>query len=955
MDQTVSSEALSGHAGALARCVAWAISFRRTIRGHILVSFLLMSAITAGLGGYAVLSISRAGELVAKTFDQSLMSINHARSAAADFSSMRAAFARRWIASDPEMRAQLDESVDAWRRSLAEDLEVAAQRSQSKRAAQAAFNVQRAAINWNEVRLRLIADIDRDANWATLDHYTRIVEQQIDLLVNYTAGDAFLYRQTASSTVTREMYLTLACTALAVLISTAVAWLLARRIIGPVAAASTVAGQIAGGQLNVEIPEGSVDELGKLLAGMRLMRDNIKAMMQREVDQRRSAQMRLADALENSREGVVLVDNTGRLALANSQAANFLGTSIQLLRPGTPVSQLGPLIEKATQAQLPPTGEALLEDGRWLRVSHSETRDGGSIVVCSDISLLKRQEETLKGTNLRLDAALDNMSQGLCLFDKDNRLQVVNRRFCEIFGLPRDSLKPGMTYRHILDASVAAGNHPGKTAVELVEDQRPFIGAQTPGTHFIELTGNRVIACSSRPTADGGFVATYEDVTERRQAEARITYMARHDALTGLPNRLVFGERIEQALAEVGRAGGFAVLLIDLDHFKQVNDTLGHPVGDELLRAVAERLQACVRQVDTIARLGGDEFAVVQRNVKEPQDALLTARRIIEIVGAPYDINGHRISIGISIGISLAPGDGLTSEKLLKNSDVALYRAKADGRGTWRFFEPEMDARLQARLSLETDLRQAIINDEFDLHYQPLYHINYNRINGFEALLRWHHPVRGMISPAEFIPVAEEIGLIVPLGAWVLQRACAQASEWPSNVRLAVNVSAAQFKSGLLMQHVTTALVASGLPAQRLELEITESVLLGNSADTIATLHELRRLGLRISMDDFGTGYSSLNYLRTFPLDKLKIDQSFIRDLDTTDGARAIVRTIIGLAKSLNLVTTAEGVETREQLAWLREEGCTEAQGYLFSPPMPASEVQPLLSAKKGIRIVAVA
>ena len=418
---------------------------------------------------------------------------------------------------------------------------------------------------------------------------------------------------------------------------------------------------------------------------------------------------------------------------------------------------------------------------------------------------------------------------------------------------------------------------------------------------------------------------------------------------------MVFGERIEQALAEVGRGGGFAVLFIDLDHFKQVNDTLGHPVGDELLRAVAERLQACVRQVDTVARLGGDEFAIVQRNVKEPQDALLTARRIIEIVGAPYDINGHRISIGISIGISLAPGDGLTSEKLLKNSDVALYRAKADGRGTWRFFEPEMDARLQARLALETDLRQAIINDEFELHYQPLYHIDYNRINGFEALLRWHHPVRGMISPAEFIPVAEEIGLIVPLGAWVLQRACAQASEWPSNVRLAVNVSAAQFKSGLLMQHVTTALAASGLPAQRLELEITESVLLGNSADTIATLHELRRLGLRISMDDFGTGYSSLNYLRTFPLDKLKIDQSFIRDLDTTDGARSIVRTIIGLAKSLNLVTTAEGVETREQLAWLREEGCTEAQGYLFSRPMPASDVQSLLSAKNGIRIVAVA
>ena len=326
----------------------------------------------------------------------------------------------------------------------------------------------------------------------------------------------------------------------------------------------------------------------------------------------------------------------------------------------------------------------------------------------------------------------------------------------------------------------------------------------------------------------------------------------------------------------------------------------------------------------------------------------LLARRIIEIVGAPYDINGHRVTIGISIGISLAPDDGSTCEKLLKNSDVALYRAKADGRGTWRFFEPEMDARLQARLALELDLREALSNNEFELYYQPIYHIKHNRINGFEALLRWNHPVRGMVSPAEFIPVAEEIGLIVPLGAWVLQRACAEASDWPSNVRLAVNVSAAQFKSGQLMQHVTTALAASGLPAQRLELEITESVLLGNNAETIAMLHALRRLGLRISMDDFGTGYSSLNYLRSFPLDKIKIDQCFVRDLGTTEGARFIVRTIIGLAHSLNMVTTAEGVETREQLAWLRAEGCTEVQGYLFSPPCPPAKSNPYCRPRKA-------
>ena len=691
----------------LSRCLAWGLGFRRTIRGRILVAFLLMSTVTAALGVYAVLGIGRAGTLVAKTFDESLMSINYARAAAADFASMRAAFARRWIAVDPEMRTQLDESVDMWRRSLTEDLEIAAQRSQSQRAVRAAANMQRAVANWNDVRQRLLAGSEPDVNWDTLDHYTAIVEQQIDLLVNYTAGDAFLYRQTARSTVSREIYINLGFTLLALLISAAVAWLLARRIIGPVAAASAAAGQIAGGKLDVEIPQGSADELGALLAAMRLMRDNIKTMMQREVEQRRSAQMRLADALENSREGVVLVDAHGRLALANSQAADFMGTSIQLLRPGTPIAELGPLMEKATRAQLPPTGEARLDDGRWLRVSQSGTSDGGSIVVCSDISLLKQQEETLKGINLRLDAALDNMSQGLCLYDKDSCLLVVNRRFCELFGLQREKLQPGMTFRDVVDLCVATGNHPGKTADELIEERRS-IGDHTTGTHFVELAGNRVVVSIHRPTSDGGFVATYEDVTERRQAEKRIAYMARHDALTGLPNRVVFGERVDQAIADMGRGSGFAVLSVDVDHFKQVNDTLGHPVGDELLRAIAERLQSCIREVDTVGRLGGDEFAIVQRDVKQPEDAALLARRIIEIAGAPYDINGHRVTIGISLGISLAPGDGSSCEKLLKNSDVALYRAKSDGRGTWRFFEPEMDARLQARLALELDLREAL-------------------------------------------------------------------------------------------------------------------------------------------------------------------------------------------------------------------------------------------------------
>jgi diguanylate cyclase (GGDEF)-like protein len=412
---------------------------------------------------------------------------------------------------------------------------------------------------------------------------------------------------------------------------------------------------------------------------------------------------------------------------------------------------------------------------------------------------------------------------------------------------------------------------------------------------------------------------------------------------------VLFGERVEQALAQAGRDGGFALHCLDLDHFKAVNDTLGHPAGDALLHAVSERLQACVREVDTVARLGGDEFAIVQAAIEKPEDAALLARRILEVVSEPYDLNGHRVAIGLSIGIAMAPGDGATCDKLLKGADAALYRAKGDGRGTWRFFEPEMDMRLQARRALELDLHAALANDELEVFYQPLFDLGKDRIGGFEALLRWRHPTRGMVSPAEFIPLAEEIGLIVPIGEWVLLNACIEASTWPDDVKVAVNVSPAQFKNGRLVRCVADALAASGLPARRLELEITETVLLNDSAATLATLHALRDLGASISMDDFGTGYSSLSYLRSFPFDKIKIDQSFIRNLAAADdGSRAIVRAVIALGQSLGMRTTAEGVETEEQLEWLRSAGCLEVQGYLFSPPKPAGHVPRLLAQWSG-------
>jgi len=950
--------------GWLSRCAPT----RSTIRTQILICCLLMSAITATLGVYATLGIRHAGDLVAKTFDESLMSINYARAAAADFSEMREASLRRLATNDPAVRASLDVKIETLTKTLSDDLAIAAERSQSAQARSAAAKVQEAAGAWSAIHRRALelaenAQNEADGRHALIgdvDKYSKIVDQQVELLVNYTAGDGFLFRQRALSAISKDIKLNVIGLVAALLLSALLSWLLAHRIIGPVAVASKAARSIAGGDLETNIPKGGSDELGTLLTAMGVMRDNIRAMVDREVAQRRSAQARLTDALESSREGVVLFDADGQIALANSRASEFIDSSPQLLQsdllrsdtvPGTNSTAAGTVAETAHADPDGLASEAELPDGRWLRVSRSLTQEGGVIVVYSDISALKKQEAELHATNLRLDAALENMSQGLCLYDSEARLQVVNRRFCEIFHIPPALVLSGMTFDAVLALSVAAGNHGDQTVDDLLVERERFLTRRETGNYFQHLSDGRIICIAHRSTSDGGWLTTCEDVTEQRRVESQIAFMARHDALTKLPNRLLLAERIDQAIAQAGRGPGFAVFCLDLDNFKQVNDTLGHPVGDELLCAVADRLRACVREIDTVARLGGDEFAIIQSGTENSEDAERLARRIVECVGEPYEFNGQRIVVGCSLGISLAPSDGSAGEKLLKNADVALYRAKTDGRGIWRFFEPEMDASLQRRRALELDLREAMDRDEFELFYQPLYDLHLDQVSGFEALLRWDHPTRGFVPPDQFIPIAEEIGLIIPLGEWVLRHACEEAAKWPNALKVAVNVSTVQFRSPRLIEAVTKALATSQLPAQRFELEITESVLLTNSAETLAKLHELRALGLRIALDDFGTGYSSLSYLRSFPFDKLKIDQSFVHDLTVTEGSKLIVRAIVSLGKSLGMRTTAEGVETIEQFNQIVAEGCNEAQGYLFSRPVPATGIASILMASRtGLR-----
>ncbi len=551
----------------------------------------------------------------------------------------------------------------------------------------------------------------------------------------------------------------------------------------------------------------------------------------------------------------------------------------------------------------------------------------------------------------QFNAAVNNMPLGFCMVDDEQKLVTTNKRYGELYHLPLDMILPGTPLRTSLEYRAASGDFGDALGPDFVEQRLAAARAPRPWHMTRTTRDGRTISVLHQPLAGGGSLSTHEDITARRQAEAQIAHMAHYDALTDLPNRVLFREHLVKALESVDREK-LAVLCIDLDRFKMVNDTLGHPIGDALLRAVSDRLQASARPADLVARLGGDEFAIVQSGTEQPSGATALATRLIAEIAKPFDLDGHQVVIGASVGVSIAPNDGSNPDKLLKNADLALYRAKNDSRDSCRFFEPDMDARMQARRTMEIDLRRALALGEFEVYYQPLITLKTQKISGFEALLRWHHPERGMVSPMEFIPLAEEIGLIGQIGAWVLKRACLEAATWPDDVHVAVNLSPAQFRHRAVVLDVVAALGASSLPARRLEVEITEAVLLQDTESNIAILDELRNLGVRIAMDDFGTGYSSLAYLQKFPFDKIKIDRSFVNELDRPESI-AIIRAVTGLGRSLGMKTTAEGVETEQQLQKLKEEDCTEVQGYLFSKPVPAVQAALLLQRPRAVKAVA--
>jgi diguanylate cyclase (GGDEF)-like protein/PAS domain S-box-containing protein len=682
----------------------------------------------------------------------------------------------------------------------------------------------------------------------------------------------------------------------------------------------------------------------------------------RESQQRLESQKQQLDtALNNMTQGLVLYDGSQRLVLCNQRYLDMFGLSPDVVKPGAhsldvirhrratgsfdgdPDTFHDEVQRRVARGEIS-TSIVNSKDGRTFHIVNQPLPRGGWVATMEDVTERQRLEQERDRNYAFLSQILDHIPSQITVKDaRDRRYLLANRVAAEQFGVPREEIV-GKTASDLFPQRsvdvINADDEKTLASGSLFKDEHIW-DSQALGRRYITSTriGIRDVSGDIRYV-----VNVVNDVTERRHAHEKIAHLAHYDSLTDLPNRVLFHEQMQRELQKVSRGEQFALLYIDVDEFKGINDSLGHHVGDELLKAVAARLRGCIRDGDLIARLGGDEFAVIQSGVKGVNDVLDFVTRIREAVRQPFQCLGHHLSSDASVGIALAPQDGTDLEQLIKNADLAMYGAKADGRRTYRFFEPAMDAAAKARLALEQDLRHALSNGGFELHYQPLVDLRTDQVTGCEALVRWRHPERGMISPATFIPVAEDTGLIVELGEWVLRTACTEAANWPEHVRLAVNVSPVQLREPTLALKIASALAASGLPADRLEIEITEAVLIGDDATALAILHELRAIGVRIALDDFGTGYSSMSYLKRFPFDKIKIDRCFITDITEADGSSVIVQAVVNIAASCNMITTAEGVETPQQKELLRALGCTQMQGFLFSAAKPSAEVRKLFA-----------
>jgi len=580
------------------------------------------------------------------------------------------------------------------------------------------------------------------------------------------------------------------------------------------------------------------------------------------------------------------------------------------------------------------------EVGQKIRLGMLQVVPASVVIVGGLVAVASMRRRDAKLQKRRYDVALNNMPLGVCMVDENGLLTVVSDRLATLFGI--GSELNGLTVRQLAEEIALATNLAGAERDAFVTRFGRFYHSAM-AEPFIAALGERLFEIRFHKMEDGGHLIVIDDVTAARAASQKIERMAMYDCLTGLSNRVRYREQLALTVRECSHYGwSFAILCIDLDAFKEVNDTLGHPMGDKLLCEVADRLTAAVEDDGLVARLGGDEFVVMLAPTRERYDLDPICARLIAAISAPYAIEGHTIAIGASIGAATFPRDALTAESLVKCADLALYRAKGLGRSCYRHFDASMQAEANLRRQIETDLRTAVANGELELFYQPIVDVRTRRANTFEALLRWRHPRRGLISPSVFIPVAEESGLIVEIGAWALDRACRDAAAWPDDMRVAVNVSPVQFRRSDVVALVAQALAVSGLAPERLEVEVTEAILIRDAEATRLVFEHLRRMGVRLALDDFGSGYSSLGYLNKFPFNKIKIDRAFVDDLKNAKSL-AVIMAVVQLAERLNLSLVVEGVETEEQLAILRERGIHNVQGFLFSPPRPLAEIAQML------------
>ncbi len=677
---------------------------------------------------------------------------------------------------------------------------------------------------------------------------------------------------------------------------------------------------------------------------------------------------RFSAAVENMAHGLAMYDADERLVICNGKYQELYGLPDELTRPGTTFHDI---INCIMQAGLVPKGSVdedtsafvrmlkesassvvinEMENGKSYSIVDELTDEGGWVSIHQDVTeerarmkALKVREKELRVQNTRFEAAVRHLAQGLVMFDAQHRLVICNDQYASLYGLPEELSRPGTPFEDIIAHRVANGMVPKSGSDKFVEDITRLITERGCFTEVTEMANGRFISINHQPISSGGWVSTHEDVTQRHKNEEKIRYLARHDALTGLPNRTYFNEELKRIGSRIRRGECMAVLGLDLDRFKDINDTLGHGVGDEVLRAVAERLTRAVREHEMVVRLGGDEFVLLLGPLDGPEQASMVAQRILDDFNEPMKIEGHQLTVGTSIGIAVAPKDGTDGETLIKNADRALYRAKANGRGGFQYFEKKLDADIHRRQSLEADLKKALPNGEFSLTYQPVLELESNRVRSCEVLINWDHPRLGWLLSKDFVQLAQEIGINRDLVRWVIEKACKAAVSWPDQVRLSINLTALQFGQSTIVDMVKWSLEKSGLEASRLEIGIGECLLVNNTSQTLKILRQLRELGVRLSLDQFGRENSSLHHLRLFSFDKIILDPSFVRDISQNQNNREIAKAVIGLGVSLGIEMSANGVEDEEQLDFLRDAGCGMVQGNLFSPALPESSIGDLL------------